>query len=783
MNDHSDLVDALEYLDPSTMSYEEWTNVGMALKESGLDISVWDTWSAKDSARYVSGECEKKWSGFGNYGGRHIGSGYIAKAARENGWEPTRKSFKRGSEALDLMMPITLVDEPPSGETVIDEAWIESDDPTQFREPWKPVSQIVRYLDVLYQGEDMVNFVFASVNGKPSTAGTVMVVNDLKNRLAQAEDTDDGVWQAMESYNKENGAWIRINPVKQRGGRNEDVSDFRYALVESDSVPKDKQLGFIKELHLPCAAIVFSGKKSVHAVVRVDAFDYREYRERVDFLFNYCKKRGFTVDTQNKNPGRLTRLPGIVRGDNRQWLMETNSGCKSWNEWLEWINESEDDLPPDTNSDWDDPIVLAPPLIGTEQEGILRQGQKMVLAAPSKVGKSYAIIDLAEAIACGGRWWGYPCAKGKVFYVNLEIDDMSFRMRQHVVWADRDAHMQVGDGLDEVKKNFVRWDLRGHACNMAKLAPLIVRRVLKRGKSGEFMAVIVDPIYKVNGGDENDAQAISEFTNQLDLIAEKCGCAVIYVHHHAKGNLGYRSAVDRMSGSGVFARDADAILDLAPLALDEAHLEIAEGKPVYRLDCTLREFPTPKPKDMIFKFPRFYPVDGFSDVLVSGETGERGNKPTKPAKPATGKDGGECKKGSGRVAGKVITDKELYGYSDKKKLTNRDWSTIARRKKTVQHIAAAIEACREEGIPPTRTNVLDKYNELGGIKKMRMDRLRQLTTLSREEAVWCPFKCAGPEGRYELYNSLTEVEPNYYKDEEVVGVVENAHVGKEENDD
>lgn len=38
MEDHSDLLDALSAIDPSTLNYQEWLNVGMALHESGLPL-------------------------------------------------------------------------------------------------------------------------------------------------------------------------------------------------------------------------------------------------------------------------------------------------------------------------------------------------------------------------------------------------------------------------------------------------------------------------------------------------------------------------------------------------------------------------------------------------------------------------------------------------------------------------------------------------------------------------------------------------------------------------
>ena len=120
-------------------------------------------------------------------------------------------------------------------------------------------------------------------------------------------------------YDAEGGAWIRFNPLDGQGVRNENVSDFRYALVESDGMEVSKQNAILRELELPIACLVHSGKKSLHAIVRVEAADYTEYRKRVDYLYDVCQKNGIKVDTQNRNPSRLSRMPGVMRGKHKQF--------------------------------------------------------------------------------------------------------------------------------------------------------------------------------------------------------------------------------------------------------------------------------------------------------------------------------------------------------------------------------------------------------------------------------------------------------------------------------
>ena len=122
--------------------------------------------------------------------------------------------------------------------------------------------------------------------------------------------------------------------------------------------------------------------------MRVDAANYDEYRKRVNYLYEVCKKNGLEIDTQNRNPSRLSRMPGVMRNGRKQFLIDTNIGKASWNEWYEWIESVNDDLPdPESlQAYWDNLPELAPCLIG----GVLRQGHKMLIAGPSKAGKSFS---------------------------------------------------------------------------------------------------------------------------------------------------------------------------------------------------------------------------------------------------------------------------------------------------------------------------------------------------------------------------------------------------------
>ena len=551
MDNTIDLTKVLDYLNPVLLDYQDWTNVGMALKEEGYSCSVWDDWSAKDSARYHPGECEKKWETFGHYGGSVVTGGTLIQMAKDRGWQPVSE---RESRALDWD------DQIGTEYVVVDNAYIEA---REFTEPadFNPVNEIVTYLETLFSPDETVGYVTESweKDGKymPTKGAFDRTAGELIQKL---NSCNNDIGSVLGDYNPEAGAWIRFNPLDGKGVKNENVTEYRYALVESDNMELEKQNAILRELELPIAILVYSGKKSIHAIVRVDASDFKEYQKRVEYLYNVCMKNGMTIDRQNKNPSRLSRFPGFVRGQHKQFIIDKDIGKKSWDEWFEWIEGVNDNLPEPENMEtvWNNLPELSPPLI----DGVLRQGHKMLLAGPSKAGKSYALIELCCSLAEGKPWMGFNCTQGKVLYVNLELDRASCLHRFKDVYFA--LHWQP-----ENLCNIDIWNLRGNSIPMDKLAPKLIRRASKKN----YIAIIIDPIYKVITGDENSADQMSHFCNQFDKVCTELGCAVIYCHHHSKGGQGNKKSMDRASGSGVFARDPDALLDLIELELTDEILE------------------------------------------------------------------------------------------------------------------------------------------------------------------------------------------------------------------
>ena len=555
-----DLTSVLDYINPSMLTYSEWTAVGMALHHEGYTAADWDKWSARDSGRYHAGECFRKWSTFHGASGSPVTGATIVQMAKDNGWRPYNIDNEIKAYGWD--------DEIVRDDVIIvDKNWIESEE-IQIPDRWNPVKDLTTYLETLFDSTENVGYVTSvwEKDGKylPSKGHCDRTAGQLIQELNKC---DGDIGSVFGDYNKEAGAWIRFNPLDGKGVKNENVTDFRYALVESDVMEVEKQNAIIKELELPVACLVYSGGKSIHAIVRIDATDYGEYRKRVDYLYKVCEKNGLKIDSQNRNPSRLSRMPGVERKGQKQFLIDTNIGKQNWAEWFDWIEGVNDDLPePESlKGVWDNLPDKAPPLIA----GVLRQGHKMLMAGPSKAGKSYALIELCIAIAEGAGWFGWQCAKGRVMYVNLELDRASCLHRFKDVYTTLELSPNSIGNIDI-------WNLRGKSVPMDKLAPKLIRRAQKK----DYIAIVIDPIYKVITGDENSADQMAHFCNQFDRVCTDLGSAVIYCHHHSKGYQGGKKSMDRASGSGVFARDPDALIDLTELEITDDLLKQEENKAV-----------------------------------------------------------------------------------------------------------------------------------------------------------------------------------------------------------
>ena len=590
----------LNYIDPD--DYDTWIKVGMALKHEGCSVDTWIGWS-RSSNKYQEGECERKWNGFRR---DEVTGGTLYHIARQHGYvEDTTNNYDIRNLLLD--------------EAIVDPSFVSIEKVPKVPNHYNPKGDMLEYFTTLFQPGDFVGLgldFWQDKDGKwkPGKTQYRRTYDDIVEKLRSGS-----IESALGALNEYAGAYVRFNPLDGKGEGNANVTRWKYCLIESDTDSIEKQYTLYKAMNLPIEFIVSSGGHSLHAITRVDAENAQQYRQRVQEIYSFCKKNGLTPDEQDKNESRFSRLPGVKRGDNWQYIVARQIGAASYDEWIEWRQDQADDLPEDTTlSDiWDTMPPLKPELI----PGVLRMGHKLLLAGPSKAGKSFLLMDLAISMAEGVEWLGMQCRQGKVCYVNLELDAASCFHRFRDIYQKRGLEPKHID-------NIIIWNLRGHAVPMDRLAPVLIHRF----KEKDFEAVIIDPIYKVITGDENSATDMSKFCSYFDQVATEMNVATIYCHHHSKSATGkYANAADRSSGSGVFARDPDAILDLSEIKVDgltdkyKAQYPDACGSLTgWEMSGTLREFAPMSSKRIWFDYP-IHRVDEFN-FLASAKYSDMGGR-------------------------------------------------------------------------------------------------------------------------------------------------------------
>lgn len=228
-------------------------------------------------------------------------------------------------------------------------------------------------------------------------------------------------------------------------------------------------------------------------------------------------------------------------------------------------------------------IGKALPLPPEQIEGLLYRGSTMIYGGGSKTNKTFAMMDMAVSVATGTPWWDLKTAKGRVLYLDFELQQAFFRERLDKIANAKGTTVEALQNIDV-------WNLRGYAADLTDIVDQIIERI----KDTTYALIVIDPIYKVMGDrDENSAGDINSLMNELDKLAVASGASIVVGHHFSKGNQAAKEAMDRISGSGVFGRAPDAIMIITKHEQDD----------VYTVETTLRNHKTIEPFCVQWSYP------------------------------------------------------------------------------------------------------------------------------------------------------------------------------------
>lgn len=286
----------LQAIPVTELSYDDWLHVGMALKNEGYSFDLWNEWSQQDE-RYKPEEMGEKWNGFNRHG---YGMGTVMNMAFKHGY---RESM------------FTCLDPEP----------VQTSKLAGFQ-------QSIHYLETIFKPGEIVCFESSSSPKEPGKYSP----NQISRRKFMERDSLIeflGNGKIPENYFQPAGMWILHNPTDGKGRSSENVTAFRHVLVESDQMEIAQQLEWFRRSGLPYSCLLFSGGRSIHALVKVDASTPEEYDQRARRIFKYCEDSGMKIDKATKNKNRLSRFPGFMRGDRQQTLIEVNPNAITYREW------------------------------------------------------------------------------------------------------------------------------------------------------------------------------------------------------------------------------------------------------------------------------------------------------------------------------------------------------------------------------------------------------------------------------------------------------------------
>lgn len=561
--------EVLDHLNPGAFyrsgdkkGYGYWLEVGAHLKYNGLTCEDWETWSLKDPEHY-SKDCDYKWKTFDHY-----------TAPLEHLFQLCEiYAHHKVILSQDELHELKGIQE---HQKEIEKPFIQLSEPG---EEWDPAADMQKFLMLLYNPNDFIAYCVSSKwdqerqkynpQGRdPRDYSSLRTVREIIEELENGEPIEEVFGQ----YSVNAGAWIVLNPItgkpdeKGKYATKDCIADYRYCLIESDETPVDQAVEIYQKMKLPVAAITYSGSRSAHAVIRINAGSKEEFSKRVNRLFEECDRYGLIVDRNNNDIARLSRAPGFFRNGHKQYLMAGSFGPSSYEEWEETLYKPMLPEPISANMIHDPPPRPLPIIQDT-----LNPGEVMLLSGPPKAGKSFLTMQLALAVATGREFITLKCKKGKVLYVDGELSCNALIYRVRGI-MEKMGMQRYPDNLKIVPVSDMMLTLDNvisdieHADNKPDL-------------------IILDPYYVFSEVNENDNSELRGELKNLSRL-KKMNVAVIVVHHQTKGSQAGKSNIDRAAGGSTFARFADTVSSLNLLERKQGDDFIPE-----RFESDNRNFP------------------------------------------------------------------------------------------------------------------------------------------------------------------------------------------------
>ena len=230
----------------------------------------------------------------------------------------------------------------------------------------------------------------------------------------------------------------------------------------------------------------------------------------------------------------------------------------------------------------------------------LVQGKVGLLLAPGGTGKTYALAQLAVAVATGGKWLGtYQAEKGRVLFALGEEDAEELHRRIH--------YTAKGLGLDEyaqaeLERNLTVLGLSGRSLAMLgrsdkgepEASAWFHEWRASLAAAGPWRCLLLDPWSRWGGHDvETDNHAATRGVELLEELTQLEGSPTVLVAHHTR-----KPKLEEKGGNADSSRGASALVDGARWAcnLIRDNDDMDEGPARLRLRVSKTNYTGPSPE-------------------------------------------------------------------------------------------------------------------------------------------------------------------------------------------
>lgn len=182
-----------------------------------------------------------------------------------------------------------------------------------------------------------------------------------------------------------------------------------------------------------------------------------------------------------------------------------------------------------------------------------------LISAPSKMGKTFLCMQMANAIAKGDSFLGYQCKKKNAYYIALE-DPKDNQIRR---LKNSGSKISQGYDIEFCEPYQVSFNLEKKILNYLHFNP-------------ELGVVIVDTFEKIRDCNERTYSIEYKEVTHYHELAMKYGISIILVMHTIK-NINYTNIFANISGSAGTLAAADGLMVLIRNQMDsdikELHLD------------------------------------------------------------------------------------------------------------------------------------------------------------------------------------------------------------------